>query len=448
MTNDTKPALLALEDGTVFWGTSIGAEGETFGEFVFNTGMTGYQEVLTDPSYCGQIVVMTYPEIGIYGVNPEDVESGKVQVAGYVVHRAARGMYNQRATLSFLDYLAQASIVAIEGVDTRALTRHLRTHGAQRGAISTTDLDPESLIARVRSSPQMAGSNLAQYVTTERIEKQEARSKKQEEEILHLASCILHHIVVVDCGLKANIVRDLQARGATVTVVPYDADLETVLALKPDGVLVSNGPGDPEPLHATIALMRDLLTARIPLAGICLGHQLLGLALGGRTYKMRFGHRGVNHPVKDFASGRILITTQNHGFAVDPTSLGIAWEPLDAGFKSANQRISELRITNRELQCGDSSDSLLQNPKSKTQNLTMAELLPEDTLMGESPAGFGPVEVTQLSLNDGTLEGLRLRDYPAFSVQYHPEACPGPHDAAGFFDEFVSLIAQNQTSEG
>ncbi len=462
-----KPALLALEDGTLFWGASIGAEGETFGELVFNTGMTGYQEVLTDPSYCGQIVVMTYPEIGIYGVNPEDVESGKVQVAGFVVHRAARGMYNHRATLSFLDYLAHAGIVAIEGVDTRALTRHLRTHGAQRGAISTTDLDPASLIARVRQSPQMAGSNLAQFVTMQdaRGKRQDARGKTQEAggrtqdaggrtqdaRGKNPASCILHHVVIVDCGFKANMERELAARGATVTVVPYDADLETVLALKPDGVLVSNGPGDPEPLHATIALMRGLLEHRVPLAGICLGHQLLGLALGGKTYKMRFGHRGANHPVRDFTTGRILITTQNHGFAVDPESLGIAWTPLE---KEARGKKQEARIgESANEQIGDLASSIqlpassFQNPKSKIQNLTMAEMLPTEILVGESPAGFGPIEVTQLSLNDGTLEGLRLRDYPAFSVQHHPEACPGPHDAQGFFEEFLALVQGDFTAE-
>lgn len=428
MTTDTKPALLVLEDGAVFWGTSIGAEGETFGELVFNTGMTGYQEVLTDPSYCRQIVVMTYPEIGIYGVNPEDVESDKVQVAGFVVHRAARGSYNQRATLSFLDYLAQANIVAIEGVDTRALTRHLRTHGAQRGAISTTDLDPASLIVRVKESQQMVGSNLAQFVTTEKV-KEEGRREKEETGIRESAN---QRIVVIDCGRKENIVRDLQAHGADVTVVPYDADVDTVLALKPDGVMVSNGPGDPEPLEPTIALIQGLLKARIPLSGICLGHQLLGLALGGMTYKMRFGHRGVNHPVKDFATGRVLITTQNHGFAVDPTSLGIAWKPLDGAFEAARPEL-----------LGQKSKVESQKP-----SVTMAELLPEETLVGESPAGFGAIEVTQISLNDGTLEGIKLRDYPAFSVQYHPEACPGPHDAEGFFDEFVSLIAQNHISAG
>jgi carbamoyl-phosphate synthase small subunit len=339
-----------------------------------------------------------------------------------VVHRAARGVYNHRATLSFLDYLAQAGIVAIEGVDTRALTRHLRTHGVQRGAISTTDLDPDSLITRVRQSPQMAGSNLAERVQNQRIG--EIRITNYELRITHYAS----RIVLVDCGFKANMERELEARGATVTVVPYDADLEMVLALKPDGVLVSNGPGDPEPLHATIALLRGLLERRVPLAGICLGHQLLGLALGGTTYKMRFGHRGANHPVRDFTTGRILITTQNHGFAVDPESLGIAWTPLERESRiseSANQREDELRITNYELR------------------ITMAELLPKEILVGESPLGFGPVEVTQLSLNDGTLEGLRLRDYPAFSVQHHPEACPGPHDAQGFFEEFMQMVEQN-----
>ena len=433
MTNNKKTALLALEDGTVFWGTSIGAEGETFGEFVFNTGMTGYQEVLTDPSYCGQIVVMTYPEIGIYGVNPEDVESGKVQVAGYVVHRAARGSYNQRANLSFLDYLTQANIVAIEGVDTRALTRHLRTHGAQRGAISTTDLDPDSLIARVKESPQMAGSNLG--AVCDDGANCELRITNYEWRISE--SIRIQRIVVIDCGRKENIVRDLQAHGARVTVVPYDADLDTVLALKPDGVMVSNGPGDPEPLEPTIALIQGLLKARIPLSGICLGHQLLGLALGGVTYKMRFGHRGVNHPVKDFVTGRVLITTQNHGFAVDPTSLGIAWEPLDASFEASNPQIANRKS---QIANGDPASEQIQNPKSKIQNLTMAELLPEPPLMGESPAGFGPIEVTQMSLNDGTLEGLTLRDYPAFSVQYHPEACPGPHDAAGYFEDFMAMV--------
>jgi carbamoyl-phosphate synthase small subunit len=441
MTHNPVSALLALEDGTLFWAKSAGLPGETFGELVFNTGMCGYQEVLTDPSYRGQIVVMTYPEIGIYGVNSEDVESEQIQVAGYVVHRAVSTPFNQRATLSFTDYLAQAGIVAIEGVDTRRLTRHLRTHGAMRGAISTRDLDPASLLARVRQSPPMLGRNLAAEVSPKQAAALSPRTGRQ------------LHIVVIDAGRKENIVRDLLHHGAAVSAVPYDAELDSVLALQPDGVLVSNGPGDPEPLHATIQTMRGLLERRLPLAGICLGHQLLGLAVGGQTYKMRFGHRGANHPVRDFTSGKILITTQNHGFAVDPTSLDIPWEPLDTAFKPARPEV--LQIANRKLQITN-HESQIANRKSQTpalaipledtagtsvaNNITMAELLPAQALLGASPLGFGAVEITHLSLNDGTLEGLRLRELPAFSVQYHPEASPGPHDAKPFFEEFLAMV--------
>lgn len=408
-------ALLALEDGTVFWGTSFGYPGETFGEFVFNTGMTGYQEVLTDPSYRGQIVVMTYPEIGIYGVNLGDVESENIQVSGFVVQRAVRRPFNQRATQSLTDYIQDAHIVAIEGIDTRKLTRHLRTHGAQRGAISTLDLDPENLIQRVRQCPSMLGLNLAQEVSPGEPAAISARGGQQ------------FHVVMVDSGRKHNIVRALLQHDISVTVVPYDADIETVLALRPDGVFTCNGPGDPDPLRATIKLVREVLRRRIPLAGICLGHQLLGLALGGQTYKMRFGHRGVNHPVKDLQTGRVLITTQNHGFAVDPTSLGLPWEPLDSAFRPARPGLLAGR---QEIDLSDPS-------------LTMADLLPSEPLLGESPLGFGAVEITHLSLNDGTLEGLRLLDYPAFSVQYHPEACPGPHDAQAYFEKFRALLQEH-----
>ncbi|MBN1250049.1 MAG: glutamine-hydrolyzing carbamoyl-phosphate synthase small subunit, partial [Anaerolineae bacterium] len=299
-TSPTTAALLVLEDGTLFWGRAIGAVGEAFGEFVFNTGMTGYQEVLTDPSYRGQIVVMTYPEIGIYGVNPEDVESQDVQVAGFVVHRAVRSPFNQRATMAFTDYLAEAGIVAIEGLDTRALTRHLRTHGAMRGAIVTAvdgvQPDPGDVIARVRRSPSMLGANLAEAASTRGVLGYGSEADEAARPL---------HIVVVDAGRKENIVRSLAERGAAVTVVPCDLNAEAVLALHPDGVMISNGPGDPEPLETTIALLRDLLARRVPVGGICLGHQLLGLAAGGQTYKMRFGHRGANHPVRDMRTGQI-----------------------------------------------------------------------------------------------------------------------------------------------
>jgi carbamoyl-phosphate synthase small subunit len=418
-----KTALLALEDGTIFWGKSVGHAGETFGELVFNTGMTGYQEVLTDPSYYGQIVVMTYPEIGIYGVNADDVESGQIQVAGYAIHRAVRQPFNQRATQSFPDYLEGASIVAIEGLDTRKLTRHLRTHGAQRGAISTADLDPESLIQRVRQAPQMAGLNLAQEVTPDAslplTHKTVSGAKAP-------ACETRFNVVMIDCGRKENIARDLMAHGCRVTVAPYDAELKTVLDLSPDGVFVCNGPGDPEPLDETIRLARGVLEQEIPLAGICLGHQILGLALGGQTYKMRFGHRGINHPVRDFRTERILITTQNHGFAVDPTSLDVCWAPLDAAFEASKPEM------------------LSKDPRREDPTVTMASLLPEEPLVGESPLGFGKVSITHLSLNDGTMEGMKLLDLPAFSVQYHPEAAPKPHDAKPYFDEFVALMEEQK----
>lgn len=411
-------ALLALEDGTVFWGKSLGQRGETFGELVFNTGMTGYQEILTDPSYRGQIVVMTYPEIGIYGTNPEDVESDAIQVAGYVVHRAVSRPFNQRAQGSFPNYLSQAGIVAVEGVDTRALTRHLRTRGTMRGAISSLDSEPESLVARVRKSPSMIGRNLVQEM------------RSCEAPVCSLQEGRHFHVLLVDAGAKHGIIRDLVVRRATVTRIRFDEDIETVLELKPDGVLFSNGPGDPAPLDETTRLIRSLLEHRIPVAGICLGHQLLSLALGGQTYKMRFGHRGINHPVKDLTTGRVLITTQNHGFAVDPTSLDIRWAPLDAAFHPARPEI------------------LREESHVPGTSVTMAERLPSLPLVGKSPLGFGLVEITHLSLNDGTVEGLRLQELPALSVQYHPEASPGPHDAKTFFEHFFVLMERHRAKTG
>lgn len=415
-------ALLALEDGTLFRGRCVGAPGEAFGELVFNTGMTGYQEVLTDPSYRGQIVVMTYPEVGIYGVNPGDVESGRIQVAGFVVHRAVRAPFNQRATASLPDYLRQAGLVVMEGVDTRALTRLIRTRGAMRGAISTSDLDAESLLRRVRQSPPMEGRNLALEVSTDEKRVREPPAR------LALPNGPFH-VVVVDVGTKEGIVRELFLRRARVTVVPYDAGAEEVLSLHPHGVIVSNGPGDPAPLAQTIRLTRALLERGVPLAGICQGHHVLGLALGGKTYKMRFGHRGVNHPVKDLRNGRVLITTQNHGFAVDPTSLGIAWAPLDTAYHPTRPEMLP--------ESADRGDA----------NTTMAERLPDSSLLGTSPLGFGPVEITHLSLNDGTVEGLALRQRPAFSVQFHPEASPGPHDANPFFERFFETMEETGTEK-
>lgn len=410
MWNGGQEALLVLENGRYFRGASIGAPGEVFGELVFNTGITGYQEILTDPSYRGQIVVMTYPEIGIYGVNSGDVESSHVQVAGFVVHRAVRRPFNWRATSSFTEYLKRAGIVAIEGVDTRAVTRLIRSVGAMRGAISTEDLDPDSLLRRTQQSPSIVGRDLASEVSPDR-----AICAHGEGEF---------HVVLVDAGVKGSILHALERRGLRITRVPYDTDVRDVIKLRPDGVLISNGPGDPAALRRTVRLVRELLEREMPLAGICLGHQLLALSIGGRTYKMRFGHRGINHPVVDLATGRILITSHNHGFAVDPTSLGIPWQPLDEAF-------------------APTAPELLKGTPAPSTGCTMAELLPPAPLLGDTPVGFGPVEITFLSLNDGTVEGLRLRDLPAFSVQFHPEAAPGPHDATGFFDRYVQLLVDH-----
>jgi carbamoyl-phosphate synthase small subunit len=381
-------ALLVLEDGTAFPGRSLGAAGETFGEIVFNTGMSGYQEVLTDPSYARQIVVMTYPEQGNYGVNVDDPESSAVRAAGFVVREASRRHSSWRAGGSLPEYLSGAGVVAIEDIDTRELTLHIREAGAMRAAISTRDLDPGSLAVRVREEPGMLGADLAHTVSA--VEPYEASL---------IAGAPTprggrtFRVAAFDWGLKRNSLRLLARSGCETVVFPALTAAKEVLAGGFDGVFLSNGPGDPAATPYAVEAVRALL-GRIPVFGICLGHQVLGRAVGGSTYKLKFGHRGANQPVVDLDSGRVEVTSHNHGFAVDPQSFG--------------------------------------------------EVSPRPPA-GEEPAiagtEFGRVALTHWNLNDGTLEGMRLLDVPAFSVQYHPEAAPGPHDSAHLFDRFSALVA-------
>jgi len=354
-------AILALEDGKVFKGKSFGASGEKFGEVVFNTSMSGYQEILTDPSYKGQIIAMTYPLIGNYGVTSKDVESRQPFLEGFAVKEYSKIASNWRKEESLGDYLKDNNIPGIEGIDTRSLTLHIRQAGAMKAVLSTLDLDEKSLVRKARDSQGLIGRDLVREVT---IKKQYIWSQDK----------YIYKVVVIDCGVKYNILRELMKNGCSVTVVPASTGADEIMDMNPDGVLLSNGPGDPAAVEHVVEATAKLM-GRVPIFGICLGHQMLGLALGGKTYKLKFGHHGANHPVKELKTGKVSITVQNHGFCVDIDSL------------------------------------------SKRD-----------------------VEITHINLNDQTLEGMKLKKLPVFSVQFHPEASPGPHDAEYLFGYFINLM--------
>jgi carbamoyl-phosphate synthase small subunit len=380
--SQTSPAILVLADGTVFRGIAIGASGSSVGEVVFNTAMTGYQEILTDPSYCKQIVTLTYPHIGNVGVNTEDVESRQVFASGLVIRDLSMTVSNFRSTQSLPEYLKANNVVAIAGIDTRKLTRILRSKGAQNGCIATGD-NVEAALTAARGFAGLAGMDLAQVVTCEKPydwTQKEWRLEGGFPSILAPNSSILTpqslHVVAYDFGVKRNILRMLAERGCRITVVPAKTSAADVLAMKPNGVFLSNGPGDPEPCDYAIAATKSFLEMGIPLFGICLGHQIMGLAVGAKTMKMKFGHRGANHPVQDTQTKRVMITSQNHGFAVDAATL-----PSNA-------------------------------------------------------------RVTHISLFDGTLQGFELTDKPAFCFQGHPEASPGPHDVDTLFDRFLAMMGK------
>ncbi|HOV78482.1 MAG TPA: glutamine-hydrolyzing carbamoyl-phosphate synthase small subunit [Bacillota bacterium] len=354
-------ALLALEDGSVFKGEAYGATGERYGEVVFNTGMTGYQEVLTDPSYCGQIVVMTYPLIGNYGIMKEDFESKKSYVRGFVVREQCTLPSNWRFSETIGSFLKKEEVIGLAGIDTRALTRHLRSYGTMRGVISTETTDERELVERARNSPYLSGQELVPAVATTEI---------------YTYPGVGRRVVLIDFGAKLNIIRCLLDRNCEVVVVPPDTSAKKIFELYPDGIVLSNGPGDPVNVPYAIETLRELIAAgKKPMLGICLGHQILGLAMGARTYKMKFGHRGANHPVKDLETGRVYISSHNHGFSVDEESL----KGLD-------------------------------------------------------------IYVSHRNLNDGTVEGLKHKFLPVFSVQYHPEASPGPRDSEYIFDQFLEKM--------
>ncbi|MCF6157112.1 MAG: glutamine-hydrolyzing carbamoyl-phosphate synthase small subunit [wastewater metagenome] len=373
---DRKKAILVLADGTIFKGYSLGASGETIGEVIFNTSLMGYQEILTDPSYKGQIVAMTYPLIGNYGINEEDYESQKLFLEGFITKECSPFPSNWRSQMSLDEFLRKNGTVGIQGIDTRALTAHIRDFGAQQGIISTTDFDVPSLLKKVHSSPGLVGIDLVSAVTCNGFYEWKGRGEDQEE-------TKRYRIIVYDCGVKYNILRSLYNAGCSVRVVPAGTPSQAILDMDPDGIVLSNGPGDPEAVPYMIENIKGLLGKK-PIFGICLGHQLLAVTLGLKSYKLKFGHHGGNQPVIDLATKEVKITAQNHSFAVE-------------------------------------------NPS------------PEATL---HKSLYGDVAITHINLNDKSVEGLRCHSVPAFSVQYHPEASPGPHDARYLFQQFIDIMRQ------
>jgi carbamoyl-phosphate synthase small subunit len=371
-----KKAILVLEDGSLFKGASAGSDGEVFGEVVFNTAMTGYQEILTDPSYKGQIVCMTYPHIGNYGVNEQDMESDRPWAEGFIVREMSDITSNFRASESLKAYLKKNNIVAIEGIDTRALTLKLRSQGSLKGGISSVNADPNQLLKKVEESPSIVGADLVKDVTCAKpYEWQSIDSDRRQ--VTGDKSAKKYRVVVMDFGVKHNILREVARLGCSVAVVPANFAAEDILSMKPDGLVLSNGPADPAAVTYAIKTIKSLI-GKLPILGICLGHQLIGLAMGGKTFKLKFGHHGANQPVKDLTTGKIEITSQNHGFAVDIDSI----------------------------------------PDKK-------------------------MELTHLNLNDNTVEGMRHAELPIFSLQYHPEASPGPHDSRYLFGRFMDLMGKS-----
>jgi carbamoyl-phosphate synthase small subunit len=399
MTAPVSPdAMLVLEDGTTLRGKGFGAHGESFGEMVFNTGMTGYQETLTDPSYCGQIVAMTAPHIGNTGINDEDPESHRIWVSGYVIREPSRLASSWRAQRSLDAELKAQGITGVAVAGTRALTMRLREHGAMRAAVSTVEDEPERLLDRIRASPGMTGADLARIVTTPHPYTVSPPA----------GTPTRYRVAAVDLGIKNATPRNMAVRGMEVRVLPATVTAEEILATDPDGVFFSNGPGDPAAAGYAVAAMRGVLDAGLPLFGICFGSQILSRAIGLDTYKLRYGHRGVNQPVMDLATGRVYITSHNHGFAaaLPPEAAQGAWGAGSPPYAGGSGGVVPPRVAAR------------------------------------TPFGtpYGAAAVTHVNLNDGVVEGIRLLDRPAFSVQYHPEAAPGPHDAVDLFDQFAALM--------